>query len=186
METNLIFVAGVHGVGKSTFCNELISRQSSLNHLSASKLISDFKVNAFTQLKQVPEISSNQDVLISAYQNYEHSKPVTLLDGHFCLFNAFFVPKAISMRVFSKLKVKLIILLTAEPETILLRVKIRDKNRLSKENITQLQEMESQTAKAVSTFLSVPLLTFSEKQLSGDMEVSLSTTMEVLAKCGFC
>lgn len=185
METNLIFVAGVHGVGKTTFCNRVIANQSNINYLSASRLISDYKKNAFTQSKQVAEISDNQDVLVTAYRSYGHTKPATLLDGHFCLFDELYRPVAIPNDTFSELNVKLIILLTANADTLVRRIEKRDDNKFTQENLLLLQNLESKTARVVSEQLSIPLLSFSEDHLSEDMDVALSKTMEVLSKCEF-
>ena len=39
---NIIFVGGIHGVGKGTFCN-LITKQTGIANYSSGKLLSDAK-----------------------------------------------------------------------------------------------------------------------------------------------
>ena len=71
----MIFVCGIHGVGKTFFCEKL-SKRTKLPMFSASRLILDNKEKNFKN-KQVDNIDINEEVLIdqinklqSQYQNF--------------------------------------------------------------------------------------------------------------------
>ena len=173
METKLIFVAGVHGVGKTTFCNSLITCDPSFNHLSASRLIKNYKKDAFSPDKQVIDVDNNQDILINAYNAFNHEKDFTLLDGHFCLFDENFVPSIIPEQTFANLNIATIILLTSSTATILKRMVARDDNYLSPESISNLQDAEIETAQKTAEKLDIPLILISEEQLTlGKLRIS--------------
>ena len=53
---NMIFVGGIHGVGKTSFCKK-ISKAYSLEFYSASALISEIKKEQFSKNKMVEHIN---------------------------------------------------------------------------------------------------------------------------------
>ena len=126
MDTKLIFVGGIHGVGKSTFCKKLQAQHDGLELFSASSLITHYKSNAFTSSKKVGQIEDNQDVLVKAFNLQKKSKKLVLLDGHFCLFDNQYSPQRISQRIFEQLNVELFILLTAPLDIVFERMEQRD------------------------------------------------------------
>ena len=157
MDAQLIFIAGIHGVGKSTFCNNFKNIHSNLECFSASSLIKNYKSNAFTDSKQVPNIDANQDVLINALKSQKITKDLVLLDGHFCLFDSEFIPQEIPLEVFLKLNLNLIILLTAPIELIIERMKSRDGKLHSVDKLSELQDLEISAAKNTAEKLNIPL-----------------------------
>ncbi|GAC43371.1 adenylate kinase and related kinase [Paenibacillus popilliae ATCC 14706] len=62
---NIIFVSGVHGVGKTQFCRELTNDYQLIHH-TASLLIASKKQKHFDISKRVSHITENQDYLIEA------------------------------------------------------------------------------------------------------------------------
>lgn len=82
----IIFVGGVHGVGKTTLCDDLAAKFN-IEHFSASTLIAREKEEEHLRSKRVDNIAKNQDHLVVAINKYFNSTSWYLLDGHFCLLN---------------------------------------------------------------------------------------------------
>ena len=83
----MIFISGVHGVGKSYFC-KLVKDSIGIASYSASKLIADKKQKGFSKDKLIPDIDENQQYLLQAIDELRLSGKDFILDGHFCLLNA--------------------------------------------------------------------------------------------------
>lgn len=151
----IIFIAGVHGVGKTTFCDEL-KQKLELPSYTASKLIKAFNASLDFPDKKIKEIDTNQDALLSSInQNVKEQR--FLLDGHFVLYNENGKVQKIPSKTFKNLNPSSIILLTEDPQTIYKRLELRGKNSLSINEITLLQNSEISYAKEVSTLLSTKL-----------------------------
>lgn len=180
MDTQLIFIAGIHGVGKSTFCDNFETFHSSLECFSASSLIKNYKPNAFTDSKQVPNIDANQDILINALESQEITKDLILLDGHFCLFDRDFIPQKIPQEVFLKLNISIIILLTAPVELIIERMKNRDGKTHSVEQLSKLQDLEISVAKNIAEKLNIPLYILTYDDISTNLETSISNVIQAI------
>src|SRR5262249_1164106 len=82
---NVIFVGGIHGVGKTTYCEKL-SSDLNLKHYSASDLIKEVKRTNSVH-KNVKNIPQNQDILLDAIDKCFYENKWYILDGHFCLLN---------------------------------------------------------------------------------------------------
>jgi len=180
MDTQLIFIAGIHGVGKSTFCNDFETLHPNLEYFSASSLIKNYKSNAFTDSKQVPNIDANQDILINALKSKKITKDLVLLDGHFCLFDSEFTPQEIPSEIFLKLNLNLIILLTAPIELIIERMKSRDGKLHSVDKLSELQDLEISTAKNTAERLNIPLFILTNHDISTNFENSISNILEAI------
>lgn len=180
MDSQLIFIAGIHGVGKSTFCENFEKLHPNLESFSASSLIKNYKSTAFTDSKQVPNIDANQDILINALESQEITKDLVLLDGHFCLFDSEFTPQEIPSEVFLKLNLNLIIVLTAPVELIIERMKNRDGKTHSVEQLSKLQDLEISAAKNTADKLNIPLHIFTYDDISTNLETSISNVLEAI------
>jgi hypothetical protein len=80
MDNNLIFVGGIHGVGKTTLCKKL-TEELHFNHYSASQLIKMLKSengDGDNKNKGVKNIDGNQDLLITAINQYLDKNTPTL------------------------------------------------------------------------------------------------------------
>ncbi|MEY3499388.1 MAG: hypothetical protein RL308_1057 [Bacteroidota bacterium] len=86
MKRNITFIGGIHGVGKSTIC-EKICKETSLQYLSASKLIKWGEMNEGLLSKQVEDVNITQQRLLIGLDNTVNEDKVYLLDGHYSLFN---------------------------------------------------------------------------------------------------
>lgn len=84
MKDNIIFIAGVHGVGKTTICNK-IKKEVNLNTYSSSDLIKRYNSSILSEEKQVNDVNDNQDILLKAISKFVDNNEVILLDGHFTL-----------------------------------------------------------------------------------------------------
>lgn len=151
----VIFVAGIHGVGKTTVCN-YFSDHYKIPHYSASTLISERKMQYFSKNKKVEHIEENQDFLIEAIDSLDINDSYLLLDGHFCLLNTEGKITRIPEKTFKKLSPIGIVVLVDSEENILLKIENRDGYRHDITLITSLQQEELTYSKEVSDTLHIP------------------------------
>lgn len=152
----MIFISGVHGVGKSYFCN-LVNKGLGIKAYSASKLISERKHAGFDKNKLIPDIDENQQYLLAAVDELRASEENFILDGHFCLLNASREVTRISRETFTSLKPEAIILLTENPAIISQRRKNRDNLDISPESINKFQCEEQKYAEEVAALIGARL-----------------------------
>lgn len=152
----MIFISGIHGVGKSYFC-ESVKIALGVDTYSASTLIAERKKVEFFQDKLIPDIDDNQQYLLSAIQDLNVINPLYLLDGHFCLLNAQGQITRIPHETFTSLNPDAIILLTEDPDVVACRRRSRDGIQHNAENIRLFQDEEITYAKEVSERLDVTL-----------------------------
>lgn len=152
-----IFIAGVHGVGKTTFSRQLATKLN-LAHYSASKLIKDFDSKLFFADKRVNDVRSNQDVLINSIQQ-NVSEEFYILDGHFTLLTKDNVIEKIPSDTFKNLSITTAILLLEIPSIIHKRIHNRDKSKIfSVSEIEEMQQYEIAYAKEICSLNSISLL----------------------------
>ena len=83
----MIFISGVHGSGKTYFC-ERVKDSCGYHSYSASALISERKKTGFGADKLIPDIEGNQQYLLAAIGELDAEGTSYMLDGHFCLLDA--------------------------------------------------------------------------------------------------
>jgi len=153
----ILFIAGVHAVGKSTLCSTY-ARTHGVLHKSASQLIREAKENAIAKnTKAVRDIPGNQQLLIQAVSEIRAAGKTLLLDGHFALLNSENKPQPLPMDVYIDLTIDGIVVLHDKPAAIAARMLERDGNSLQIDEITALQHMELKRAKQVAGVLNLPL-----------------------------
>ncbi len=145
----MVFISGIHGVGKTYFCN-IIKEKIGIPTYSASDLISKIRNTSFDKNKIVPDINENQKFLIMAVSKLRASEKPFVLDGHFCLLNKLNEIQRIPYKLFLDLKPETIVLLTEKPEIIVERRKKRDNLNISIESIDCFQEAEATYAEEVA------------------------------------
>lgn len=145
----MIFVSGIHGVGKSYFC-ELVKKRININTYTASSLIAAKKKTKFPSDKLIPDINDNQQYLLQAVNELRLSDKNFILDGHFCLLNAQGQIQRISFSTFNNLKPEAILLLTEDPEIIAKRRHSRDNQNISVQSIQAFQNFEEIYAKEIA------------------------------------
>ncbi|HZJ76222.1 MAG TPA: ATP-binding protein [Oscillospiraceae bacterium] len=155
-KNNIIFVGGIHGVGKTILCKR-ISTQLLIEHYSCSELISMLDAKKIGNDKIVHDVNNNQNVLLNAAQRLLDDENIYLLDGHFCLINNDYLIKRIPINIYESLRIKGIILLTCDEKIILDRLKRRDGKDYSLEFIQLFQQKEIEYGKYVADKIKVPI-----------------------------
>ena len=153
---NIIFIGGIHGVGKGTICKELC-QSFKFVHLSASKVLKWEDISD-KRNKKVKNLNTTQDRLIYGLSRIIEPDKKYLLDGHFCLLNSQGKPEKIPENTFKKIKPSAIIIITCDVQTILSRLENRDKMRYSFEILEEMQNLEIEFAQEVSLKLNIPFL----------------------------
>lgn len=152
----MIFISGVHGVGKSYFCDQ-VKANLGIHTYSASKLIASRKNVDFSNNKLILDIDDNQLYLLAAVQELNASSAQYHLDGHFCLLNADGIVTRIPPETFKALQPEAIVLLTERPEIIAERRKQRDGIIHDVSAIRRFQDEESSYAKEIAEEQGVPI-----------------------------
>ena len=105
-----IFVAGVHGVGK-TFLTSRLPADLGLRHTSASKLIKEeATLQTWGVDKRVGDIEGNQLALTAAVRRHNTAGERLLLDGHFVLLDTVGNFVEIPVEVFRALQFQAVVL----------------------------------------------------------------------------
>ena len=149
----MIFVCGIHGVGKTFFCNEL-SKKLNINYFSASNLISKKVSNSFCN-KKVKNIEFNQQILLNEVKKIKGKYNEFILDGHLCLLNNYEKIEHIDIGIIEKLGIDLLIILVEVPRIIKERISKRDGIIWSEEFISEFQNDEISYAKEVCKKLDI-------------------------------
>ena len=152
----MIFISGIHGVGKSYFCN-IVKDRLGIGTFSASQLIAERKQVAFSRDKLIPDIDINQQYLLAAVEELNIKSSTYLLDGHFCLLDAIGQVSRIPIETFTALHPEAIVLLTEKPEIIAMRRKQRDNIDHDVKGIHHFQNEEIAYATEVAELLDIPL-----------------------------
>lgn len=153
---NIVFIGGVHGVGKSTLIQTAISR-SDITVMTASEIIKWNEISS-AQNKKVNDIDDTQNKLIEGLRNkvdYSHNY---ILDGHFCLLDKDGEVQKVPFETFRAINPIGIVILLESSTKIVQRLNKRDGQSYSVELIHRFQEQESEYAKEVASILSIPFL----------------------------
>lgn len=152
-----IFVAGIHGVGKTYLAAQLPDRIG-LMHTSASKLIrEELTMPSWGTDKRVSDIDANQIALAAAVKRYNDAGTRLLLDGHFVLLNTQGEFSCLGTEVFRSLNLCGVVLIEADPYTVGARVRERDGQELSVEQMQEFIVTERMQAQLVCEELGIPL-----------------------------
>lgn len=157
MNHRIIFIAGVHGVGKTTLCRSICSKFDAVHH-SASELIAKYSHIEFPPNTRVKNINRNQEALINAIKEYLDTEKKYLLDGHFCLLNQEGVITKIPISTFRAILPMAIILLHDDPSNILSRLKDMDRDIYDMNLLSSFQEQELEYSRSVAAQLNTPYL----------------------------
>lgn len=153
---NLIFIGGIHGVGKGTLCKKL-SSSSKLIHLASSDLIKWSEISSVKN-KTVNNVLNTQERLISGLEKQIIEDKKYLLDGHFCLLNSKNIPVVVPFETFKRINPKGIILVTEKIKLISQRLNNRDNVFYSQELLENFQNREKEQAKKTAEKLNIRLL----------------------------
>jgi adenylate kinase len=154
----VIFVAGVHAVGKTTACAHAAASLQ-LVHYAASSLIKAEKASAIPeQGKAVSDVGGNQELLIRGIgKACERHRGRIILDGHFTLAKPDGQIENIALDVFRAIALDGIAVFHDKPTDIAMRLQLRDGEIWKPDSIAQHQDAELAHANLVATELNVPL-----------------------------
>ncbi|UOQ43397.1 ATP-binding protein [Halobacillus salinarum] len=156
---DIVFIGGIHGVGKGWTSKE-IQKKININHYSSSSLIKMERKGILADEKIISENDShnNQDFLLNAISKL--SSQQLILDGHFCLLGENKEPLRIPEETFIHLHLKGIIVLEDELYKIQQRLLERDKASYNVSTLHWLQEEEKKYATEISQELDIPILVY--------------------------
>lgn len=159
----VICIFGISGVEKSTMIKKLDLKNSNLNHVQASKLISianDDKQQDTLRLNPSDIILQNQEKMLSEYKKiYDNDDKDILFDGHSIIDNGTEIIQ-ISISIIRNLFATHMIFLKDKPENIY-EHKNKDNGRrrseISIEQINYQQKLALQACENFSSVLNIPL-----------------------------
>lgn len=154
-----IFVGGVHGVGKSTCCEQVAASHQWL-HARASDLIRQQRADAIARVgKLVADVDGNQRLLLCGIEKLRASPKGAslLLDGHFALRDVGGVIQRLPMATFSALQLYGLVCFVDEPIAIASRMRERDRQDVSEDDVAALQAEELSHARQVARALAISL-----------------------------
>jgi adenylate kinase len=137
---NIIFIGGIHGVGKGTLC-EKVCNDLNLRHLSASEVLKWEEISE-KENKLVKDFTLTQNRLITNLQQIIKENERYVLDGHYCLLNKDNVPEKIDFDTFRTLNPFAFIIVVDEVQEIKRRLEKRDKREYDFELLSKFQKLE--------------------------------------------
>lgn len=156
MTANIAFIGGIHGVGKSTICQQ-ICNEVKLEYLSASEIIKWKDINTDFQNKKVQNIPATQDSLIIGLNNSIQYGKSYILDGHYCLLNSSNEIVNIPLDTFKLINPISLNIILGDIIEIKNRLEKRDKRPYDQELLNRMQESELNYARYLSKTLGVTL-----------------------------
>ncbi len=169
----IIFIAGIHGVGK-TFLGAPVAQQLGIRHATASQLIREERgLQSWGADKRVSGLDENQAALISATKRLRSSGQKLLLDGHFVLRGTNGEFNEIAPQVFCDLQIGAVLLLEADIDVVIERLRVRGDTSWTPLELRTLAEREEVHARRVSSALGVAFRNFlapSERQFGDAIE----------------
>jgi len=154
----LIFVGGIHGVGKSTLCLKL-STEIGTEYLSAGKLIRDYaqadSCHNQEMGKRVIDIEKNQDALVAALNKSISIEKQYLVDGHFTLFDSGGTIQVIPAIIFRDIMPLALIVMIDAPTAIQKRLSARDGMAYDLKVLSSMQDKELWHARRIGKELNL-------------------------------
>jgi adenylate kinase len=153
---NILFIGGIHGVGKSTICKE-ICQVTGYNYLSASELIKWKQINSDEKNKKVTDIPSTQDRLINGLNEVVLNTKKYLLDGHYCLIDSQSNIVNVPFETFKIINPLGLLVVTDDISEIKKRLESRDNKRYDALLLEKMQEQEINYANEIAIKLDLSL-----------------------------
>ncbi|HYO95965.1 MAG TPA: ATP-binding protein [Polyangiaceae bacterium] len=151
----IIFVGGIHGVGKTTLCRA-VAEEMGVTHVSASELVRAGGGVSEPATKVVSQIAANQAALIAALGALDDQ--VLILDGHFSLLTTESRIEAVPLSTFAAMEPVALVLVSGQTEDVRSRLRDRDGAEYDAELLSEFQDAEAAHAVRVGTALGRPLL----------------------------
>lgn len=154
-----IFVAGVHGVGK-TFATKSACQKLGLVHATASQLIREERGQAtWDSAKMVSEVDQNQAALISAVRRIRESGATLVIDGHFVLRRTPGTHERLPIDVFRALECSSVLLIRSPVPVLLERLHARQDMSWTDIELAEFGKAEDVHSAEVAGVLGIPLKT---------------------------
>lgn len=150
----IVFIGGVHGVGKSTFVNDVRKKCPKVEGLSCSTILKWEN----PKRKQVEDVEENQNRLLTNLPYFIDIDKEYLLDGHFCLLTKQNTIERVPIDVFEAINPDMILLLEESPEIISQRLADRDSAKYSIDLITAFLREERKYAQETADTLGIPIV----------------------------
>jgi len=152
----IIFVGGIHGVGKGYLCNK-ISKVYKIKYFSASKIIKWEEISSLNN-KSVEDINFTQNRLIKGLNEVIKNDKYYILDGHYCLLNTKNEPESVNIETFELINPIVLSVVVEDIEIIARRLSNRDKTNYNFELLKRMQDMEIDYAQFLSKKLNIPFV----------------------------
>ncbi|HBP87251.1 MAG TPA: hypothetical protein DD706_06100 [Nitrospiraceae bacterium] len=168
VKVRVVFVGGVHGVGKSTCCQQA-SERNGLQWYTASSLINAERQSTINERsKEVLDPKGNQELLINGLDKLKTSgHERVILDGHFTLLRPGGEIIAVGIDVFAQLRLEIIVVFRDDPASICKRLGERDEQVWPISIVDGHQEAEINRAYVVASFLKIPIFTLPAFDVDG-------------------
>jgi adenylate kinase len=157
MHRNIIFIGGIHGVGKGTICSK-IQKEIDLKHLSASEVLKWSEVSPDPTNKLVKDITDTQQRLIKGLERVIEPAQRYILDGHFCLFDSNGKVNSVPVETFIKISPILLSIVVCDAGIVAERLQARDNKKYDALIIEKMQKIELEHAQLVADKLNVDLI----------------------------
>lgn len=166
-----IFIAGIHGVGK-TYLAKPAAERLSLVYATASQLIREERGSVtWDKNKQVDEVAENQAALIRAVKRIKNNGNTLMLDGHLVLRKSGNQHERLPATVFHDLSSQAIILLTCSAQIVRNRLIDRGDSSWSIQELEDFAKAEAEHAETVVGALRIPLIRLSEPSFQDLIQV---------------
>lgn len=149
----IIFIGGVHGVGKGTFVNAVRAKCPTVEGLSCSTILK-WENPAH---KEVDNVAATQNRLLANLPYFIDMDKEYLLDGHFCLLTEQGNIDRVPIEVFETINPDMILLLEDSPMIISQRLSQRDSVQYSEDLIGNFLGEERTYAQEVADTLDIPI-----------------------------
>lgn len=162
MTAGIIFIGGIHGVGKGKICQDL-SHEIGVYHLSASAVLKWEEVSPDIRNKTVEDIPYTQDRLVTNLRKIINPSTLYLLDGHYCLFDSAGKVTPVPLSTFQDIHPVVLIVAIGGVDLVQHRLLERDGREYSLANLREMQTQEVAHAEKLAVHLQVPLLTIRDQ-----------------------
>lgn len=157
MYNNIIFIGGIHGVGKSTICKQVCA-EFKINYLSASEILKWKDVSQNGKDKTIKDILFTQNLLLEGLKHIVDKKTFYILDGHFCLLDADKKIKNVPLETFELIKPILVGVIIGDISEIQRRLTERDNKTYEFQSLNDMQTAERERGQLIATKLNIPFI----------------------------
>jgi len=171
LTNKIIFITGVHGVGKSSL-SKMLQREFGIRPYTASEIIRN-SINLSSD-KLVESIAENQLVLLREISKIRIQHNTFILDGHLVLLDKNMTPTPIDIGVVVEISPSVIVFVNDAPDKIARRLRKRDKTHNDISLISAMQDLERSTALRYCKALDIPFVDVNFQSKAEDSLSNLS------------